>query len=132
MHTTANAGLTVVTVKKDELISRIKANLEKHRVDYAEALEKFKAFYVESLKRCIANAEAGKRWKTTVHIYKPTSHVKEYERVIDMLEMSQDDLLDITMQEFDQYVRDEWNWKQQFNATVQSYSAGRDEEEEAE
>jgi hypothetical protein len=40
---------------------------------------------------------------------KPTSYIKSYDTVIRMLEMSDELVVELTMQEFNQYVEDEWH-----------------------
>jgi hypothetical protein len=51
-------------------------------------------------------------------LQRPTSHIKEYDRVLDMLEASLDEEFELSDKEFSQYVRDEWSWKTDFITTV--------------
>ena len=46
---------------------------------------------------------------------------KEYDQVIDMLDMSVDSEIELTHSEFRQYVRDEWGWSEMFNTTAVNY-----------
>jgi len=47
-----------------------------------------------------------------------------YNTAISMLELSEDDLISLTLQEFSQYVEDKWGWRGQFDAVASSYGVG--------
>jgi hypothetical protein len=40
-----------------------------------------------------------------------------------MLEMSKEDTIELTQQEFSQYVQDDWHWKDQFLFSNMNYSS---------
>jgi hypothetical protein len=46
---------------------------------------------------------------------------KDYDRVIRMLEMTVDEIITIGAVEFQQYVMDDWTWKEQFTASNSAY-----------
>lgn len=53
----------------------------------------------------------------------PVSYEENYDRVIAMLEWSTDETIDLDQNEFEQYVRDNWLWKQAFNITASLYNS---------
>ena len=53
----------------------------------------------------------------------PHDHTDDYDTVIAMLEMCVDEVVEIDMQEFDNYVRDNWQWKANWSASNALYSS---------
>ncbi|HXM03797.1 MAG TPA: hypothetical protein VN939_14390 [Chthoniobacterales bacterium] len=49
----------------------------------------------------------------------PVDHTADYDRVISMLEMSAQDLVQVSAEQFDQYVLDNWRWRRFANETNQ-------------
>jgi hypothetical protein len=53
----------------------------------------------------------------------PVDQTREYNKVIRMLEMSTEDVIELQEHEFSQYVLDDWGWKGQFLASNSAYSS---------
>lgn len=118
-------GMQTVKVNKDKLVEIMKNNLDQHKKDYREAVEGYKAAYLKEAEQHLALAKAGKPSKF-VHSFKcivPREYSSEYTTVICMLEMSVDQEIVLTQQQFLQYVRDEWNWSGHFNTTKSLYNS---------
>jgi hypothetical protein len=113
-----------VTVLKAVLIEKVSKNRATHIYEYAETINGYRIKVDE-----IMSAEASKAnlWHDVDFsaIYKlaqkPESHEKEYDRALAMLEMSVDDQITLTQQEFEQLVMDEWQWKQAFTLSGSLY-----------
>jgi hypothetical protein len=58
-----------------------------------------------------------------VNLPYPVDHTEDYDRVVEQLEWSLDDTLELNEQEFNTYVRDQWGWKQAFQETHTMYSS---------
>lgn len=114
-----------VKVKRSELLTRIKANRDAHRDLFLKAQEGYREAMIEELDRMLKDAQSGKPIRRSVSMMEPQDHTKDYDRVIDMLEMSQDDIVEIQEHEFDQYVRDNWAWKALADSTNAMYAARR-------
>lgn len=112
-----------VKVNKTELVKRVSENREKHRKEFEEGLETYKAAVIKELEEWMEKAKAGKKVRAYTQLTAPEDHSDDYDQVLDMLAMSVDDEIDLTYQEFSQYVRDDWGWKQQFTNTIMSNSA---------
>jgi len=52
----------------------------------------------------------------------PTNQLDDYDRVIDLLSFSVADKVKLTLKEFNCYVRNQWDWNEQFTATNQLYA----------
>jgi hypothetical protein len=60
--------------------------------------------------------------KVFVQLPMPEDHSRDYERVIEMLEWSQDETLELDESEFSTYVLDQWGWQEGFAQTYAMYS----------
>lgn len=117
-----DSGMSVITVKKAELLETIKKNREEHRNIFLEAQKGFREQFISELDKMLADARAGKDFRLHVGLAVPQDHTKDYDRIIRMLEMSIADEVKITEQEFTQYVQDEWGWKRDFIGTSNNYT----------
>ena len=72
----------------------------------------------DTLKTESKKVKADKTYQPKVYVQQPNNHLKNYSRTIDLLKASLDGEFLLTSEEFSQYVRDEWNWKEQFMTTV--------------
>lgn len=114
-------GLSVVTVTKSELLSKLRTNRDAHHDEYAEALTGYRAKAIEELESMLAAARDGGDIKRSITAPRPESHTEDYDRIIEMVEMSVPNTTELTQQEFTQYVRDDWGWKAAFSQTASFY-----------
>jgi hypothetical protein len=101
-----------VKIKRGELMAAISANREKHRAIFLEAQEGYRLEVVAELERRLQDARSGKRIIRAIALPEPMDYTAEYNRVIRMLEMSVDEIVELSATEFDQFVMDNWAWKQ--------------------
>ncbi len=118
-------GFNTVRVSKDALINRIKDNRDKHRTIYEEAMEGWKRTVIQELERAYDQALKGERFLNRVFVPRPEDHTDEYDTVIELLEMSLDEELELTQQEFANYVLDKWRWRDAFLTTASNYGVGQ-------
>lgn len=112
-----------VKVKRAEILERIKANRTSHRDLFLKAQEGYRLDMIEELDRMLKDARDGKVIRRHISMPEPQDHTADYDRVIDMLQMSTDEIIEIEAHEFDQYVRDNWVWKIQSDTTNTMYAA---------
>lgn len=123
---------------RSELLVRMKANRDKHSLQFKQALVGYYLEVAEQAKEIAANArklskeaeEASKsddpnkvdktNWYITAT--KPEDHTTDYDRVIDMFEMAKQETINLDERQFAQYIRDEWEWKDRVFATNSFYS----------
>jgi hypothetical protein len=81
---------------------------------------------VEELSKRLDDAKNGKPVEPGFLQYFPVPHdyTKEYDRVIDRIETQLDSIVMLTDQEFNQYMRDEWDWTDRFMSSSSIYLAG--------
>ena len=115
-------GQSVIQVKRQALLERIKANRDNHKVDYDKTWDGYSKAVTKFFEENMAELKAGRKWKNTAFSGPvPQDHTEDYDRVIDMLSMEIREDLEIDEQQFAQYVRDDWGWKNQFVTTSANY-----------
>ena len=116
-------GVQTVRVNKDTLLERIKKNRDQHRQIFEEALDGWKKKITEVLEERYQAALQGKDFNVLIHLPRPEDHTDQYDTVIELLEMSLDDELELTQQEFANYALDKWQWQAQFLTTSAAYGS---------
>jgi hypothetical protein len=116
-------GLKAVRMRKSVLLQRVRDSKAKHVQDYAEAKAGFQKKLIADLSEALKLAKAGAEFRAGYHLEEPEDHSKDYDRVIEMLEVSLDEEVDLPASEFAKYVLDEWEWKGRFEHTVTRYKA---------
>lgn len=119
-----------VKIDRARLLARVQDNREKHRVEADDARRGYYEQLVEKAARIRREAsmhldDPGLPLKNfEINLIAPTSHLADYDTVIDMLDMSSEDVIEISQDEFRRYVRDEWPWKSMWSSNSQFYSNG--------
>ena len=115
--------MNTVKVKREELLTKVRANRDAHRELFLKAQEGYRKLVIEELDRMLADAREGRRIQRSVTLTEPSNHIKDYDRVITMLEMSVDDTITLEAHDFDRYVMDNWDWSRFALATNTAYAA---------
>lgn len=115
-----------VSVKKDVVMEHVKKNRDLHMQEYAEAVAGYIAKAKLLLQQRIVELDANKLVDLNFDgVMPPTHHRDEYDRVIAMLEVSVDDVIDLSNSEFGQYMMDQWHWTDHFKSSTLMYNSGR-------
>lgn len=116
-----------VKINRLELLEIVRTNKEKHIAEFNEAVEDYKKAVIKVAETNLALAQTGDLDKISKNIRsspsRPSSYEKEYGRGIRMLELSVEEVIDVTEDVFNQLVLDEWSWKNSFTATSASYKS---------
>lgn len=112
-----------ITMKKAELLKIVKENRDKHREVFLEALDGYRKLAVQELEQSLDNAKKGRKIQRTLTLTEPQDMTKVYDQVIQMLELTTEDIIPITFHEFQNYVRDEWQWTKQWSASNVAYAS---------
>lgn len=112
-----------IKVAKQELIEKLKENRALHKEEYEKAVLGYKInvkkAFRERLKELknLPELELGEFNTYFNKLYKPDSHDNEFKLAIGMLELSVDEFVEITAEEYQQYYLNEWSWKQSWGLT---------------
>ena len=113
--------MRTVRINKHEFIAAVETNLDQHRTTFEQALKGYRARMIRELERRIHDLSRGRRIDQYIGLPEPDDHTDDYRRVLTMAEMSVDDVIELTDDEFAMYVMDHWRWKQNFTETTARY-----------
>lgn len=114
--------MKAMKVDKAELLNILQKNRDKHRAIFEEALEGYKKEVIALLEKKLATVKRGKIVSHIIRLETPRDQTKDYDRVIGMLNMSTETEVELTEQDYSQYVLDDWTWKNQFLHSNSFYS----------
>jgi hypothetical protein len=112
-----------IKVDKRELLEKVQENRDGHHQVFEDAMEVYREQMIKELDSMIADAKAGRKIRRTVSMPEPEDHTRDYDRVIKMLEMSVEDIIELDEVDFDRYVQDNWVWSHSFASNTTSYAA---------
>ena len=113
-----------IIVNKEKLLATIKANRELHRDAFLEALDGYRTQVIAALEESLAQARAGKKvGKRFVALQEPQDMTRQYDQVIRMLQDSLGDKIEISYEEYSNYVMDDWSWSRQWTASNSMYAS---------
>ena len=142
-----------INIEKTKLLEVIRANRDRHLADYTTAMREYVleitedvhglgkellqfkntvdtldtsvAVSADDLKTfTTALTKVSSAWyqKAGCHT-QPVSFAKEYDSIIRKLELSHDEIIQLSDAEFEKYVMDNWQWKQEFTNQTIGYLA---------
>jgi hypothetical protein len=114
-----------VNVAREKLLAALKENLAKHQKDYIQAVINYRIALQADLTAALVQASDpnSRLDKIKVDFAHPKSYVNQYQQVIDMLELSVDETINLDSQAFRAYIKDEWSWKGEFEVTNMTYAS---------
>lgn len=115
------AGDITITVNKDTLLTALKENREQHHEQYEKAWDGYCVIARETLEAMLDTIKQKKPIGQYIKHAPPEDHTADYDDVIDMLEWSLGDEVELTQTQFIQYVKDDWGWKDQWTTSNTSY-----------
>ncbi len=113
----------VVKIKKEELLSVLKDNLEKHIKDVAEAIELRRNNIINIFDKVSERIESDITYVPSDNFSfpKPVDSSNDYRTAIRMVEMTQDKIIELNERQFDKLVMDNWEWKRNLVSTSALY-----------
>jgi hypothetical protein len=111
--------MNTVKVKREELLTKVRANRDAHRTLFLKAQEGYRKLVIEELDRMLADAKAGRLIARSINLVEPADHIEDYDRVLAV-----DDTVILSAEEFSQYVLDRWTWSRFATSTNKSYAVG--------
>ena len=117
--------METVRVQRDRLVAILKDNRQTHKTEFIQAVEGYRKKLLALLEEHVENVRAGRTYSVRIDLPEPIEHTKDYDREIQMLALSVDEIIELKRGEFAQYVMDDWAWKGQFSVTNALYTASR-------
>ncbi len=112
-----------VRIQKGKLLEIIKKNRDEHYVIFLEAQKKYGDTLIKMLERQLTAVREGRPFalQEIVGLVQPTNHTADYDRALQMLELSVDDVITLTTADFANLVQDQWQWTQQWARSASRY-----------
>jgi len=111
--------------KRVEILKTLQENRKNHLEIVREAQvgyrEKIQKVLEESLEK-IKNGKSFNPFNAFRSIVVPENHIDDYDRTIQMLQMCVEDNIELSADEFQCYVRDQWGWMGNFLLSNTGYS----------
>lgn len=112
-----------VKLLKTSLLDKIKQNKEKH----SELVKESKAGYLveaeKHLKDRLKRIKDGECVSLNTNLAVPKDYTSEYDSCIQMFEMHQEEMVELSIQDFNKLVNDRWDWANDFFNTNARYSS---------
>lgn len=105
-----------------ELIQRVTSERAKHRKLFEEAVDRYKEKVLVELEEFARRIKAGEQVRIISSLPVPEEHTEDFDRVLDMLQMTTDKQIELDEAQFDCYVRGRWHWMQSFASNTISYT----------
>lgn len=119
-----------IKVKKTTVLKALKTNKQRHHEEFEEALygwademKKKLNDFLDKLKLSIQDPSALEKIVFNVHLPKPVSYEKEYDKAIMMVEYEIREEIEISSKDFSKYFQDEWSWKENFFSNTELYKS---------
>ncbi len=121
------SGRNSVNVSRIALLEQLKKNLAIHKTDYIEALAGYKVKLIADLKATLTKVESSTPEQvlnvSAVAFSRPISHEDDYNEIIDMMEVSVDEVINLDASSFKSYFKNEWSWSGGFNTQATMYKS---------
>lgn len=114
--------MQAIKVDRKELLNKLTENRDTHRALFLEAQAGYRHAVIDILEQRLAEARAGRSFNYHISLAVPSDQTRDYNRVIAMLEMSLGDAVELSEEDFAQYVQDDWSWKRQWLHSNRDYS----------
>jgi len=116
-----------VNVSRTELLEKLKENRKIHAKEYADLLLEFRARLESDLKAALEKVSKAKNNEKLkqfrFNVVPPQNYTSQYDEVIEMLEMSVDEVINLDAESFKAYIKNEWSWSNQLITSKALYAA---------
>lgn len=116
----ANYGNRIIKVNKESLIKRIKENKENHIKEYKKAVIAYKKEALKQLAELTKKVKDG-QLKISLNLVSPIDNTKHYDNVIQMFDWDVNAEVDLTQNEFNEYIFDQTEFARQAKFSNSSY-----------
>lgn len=99
-------GNRTIKVKKADLLTRIRENRANHIKEFAEAVVAYKKEAIAQLEEQLKAVNAG-GLSVKLNLVSPKDNTENYDKIIKMFQWELEDVVELTQDEFKEYVLDE-------------------------
>lgn len=113
--------MNAITVDRNDLLIILRKNRDEHRDLFLRAQEGFREEFIKILESRLEDARKNKRVDMHIALDVPIDQTKEYDRAIKMLEMTLKETIDLSENDFKNYVMNDWSWMPQVTISNTKY-----------
>ena len=113
-------GNRTIKVKKSDLINTLKKNQKKHIKQFGKAVVAYKREVSKQLNKLHEKNEKGEL-DIRLDLVKPVNKQKNYTKIIEMFDWELDDEVELSQDEFKEYVQDEFGFAIQARLSNSTY-----------
>jgi hypothetical protein len=115
--------MNTVKIKKTKLITKLQQNRNEHALIYEEALHNWQGEVTYALTVALDKAMSDDDFITNIELDKPENHIGEYNEIIERVTWHEDTIIELSLVEFNHFVRDCWDWMPNFLNQAFHYSS---------
>lgn len=113
-----------VNIEKSALLPILLENKEKYNQIYHSAVSGYWSKAEEVLNNKLNSIKNQEKIEPYLGLAFPENHEDDYNRAIKMVELSADNVLNLSQSEFNQYVLNDWTWRNTFLSVSSVYCSG--------
>ena len=98
-----------IKIKKSDLLGKIRENKKNHIVQYDEAVAAYKEEAIKKLEKLTNDVISGEM-KCHLNMITPVNNARKYDELITQFEMEVDKVIEVSQNEFTEYVHDRTSW----------------------
>ena len=110
-----------VNVSRIAMLAALRAARELHIAEYKEARADYEAAVIKFLSNALERAKNGDFKEVKINFHPPVDHTAEYDDVIEMMEVSVDDTINLDRETYKAYYKNEWSWTSGFKLESTMY-----------
>lgn len=114
-----------VTVERLRMIESIKNGLAIHTAAYNEAKADFQDYAQAEITKLYTAVMNDDFSRTSISLQAPVSHIQEYNDAIELFEMSVSENIEIDIDTFKAYFKNEWSWSRSFETANTLYKSAK-------
>jgi hypothetical protein len=112
-------------VKIETLLGHLKKNRDEHVSIVEEAQAKFREMAIARINSMLKDAMENGNIRTSLGLTVPSIHTDAFDNAIGLMEMTMEadeKIIEIDAGEYERFVRNNWEWTRDFNASNRAYS----------
>jgi hypothetical protein len=114
-------GNRTIKVNKAELIKQIKGNKQNHIIEYGKAVTAYKIEGTKQLLLLLDSVDKGSL-KASLNLTSPVNNSENYDKIVDMFTWEVSDEVELTQDEFKEYVQDDTSFSRNAKFANMSYT----------
>lgn len=114
-------SLNTITVNKVKLLNTLRDNKNKHVKTVQETQEGYRESVIKILSSRLKEIKNGGKINLHFNLPTPEDHTADYTIAVGMLEWCLEDVIQLTKENYENFVLDQWSWSTNFSNVTGLY-----------